>query len=248
MTMATALCLRTGLGRSWWRRSFASSGPVWDKEDVSDSDENGAKNKVEKLVRAYSVYGSGLTDRQKKMMAKGLPKKRKLECVDKVIMVASGKGGVGKSTLAANLALALSRHHKTPMNVGLLDADIFGPSAPIILGLRGADKPEVDDSGKMIPLNSFGIKVMSMGLLTEGEKASVVWRGPMVMGAVEKMAHGTAWAPLDILMVDLPPGTGDVHLSLAQTTQVCGAVIVTTPQKVALADARKAADMFDKVS
>ncbi len=159
-------------------------------------------------------------ERQRKLMSRGLPKRRALPGVDRVILVASGKGGVGKSTVAANLALELSRCPDRPSRVGVLDADVYGPSTPIVLGLQGADAPAVAEDGRMIPLVNYGIKCMSMGFLTSRGSGAVVWRGPMVMGAVEKLAHGTDWAPLDYLIVDLPPGTGDIHLSLAQTLQV----------------------------
>ena len=177
-------------------------------------------------------------------MARGLPKKRQLAGVEHVVLVASGKGGVGKSTTAVNLALSLRG-----LRVGLLDADVFGPSLPTMLNLASdTERPMVDDAtGKMIPFVNYGLKCMSMGFLVpRGDP--VVWRGPMVMGALEKLVHGTDWSGLDVLVVDTPPGTGDVHLTLAQTLQVSGAVVVTTPQEVAMADARKGTAMFDKMS
>ncbi len=184
-----------------------------------------------------------LTEHQKKLMARGLPRKKPLQGVSNVVMVASGKGGVGKSTTAINLALALSSRR----SVGVLDADIYGPSVPTMLGVKG-NQPDVSPQGKMIPPVKFGLKVMSIGLLLNKSEGAVVWRGPMVINAIEKMTHGTAWDPLDILVVDLPPGTGDIHLSLAQTLEICGAVVVSTPQKVALADAKRSVDMFEKVN
>ena len=165
--------------------------------------------------------------------------------VGRVIAVASGKGGVGKSTTAVNLAHAL---HRLGKRVGLLDADIYGPSIPRMMGLK--DKPEVVEN-KIIPLLSHGILCMSMGLLTD-EKQAIVWRGPQVSKALNQMLRsvqwGTASAPMDVLLIDMPPGTGDIHLSLVQQAPVSGAVIVTTPQEVAVADARKCIDMFRKVN
>ncbi len=160
--------------------------------------------------------------------------------VARIIAVGSGKGGVGKSTVSANLALALA---KEGWRVGLLDADIYGPSQPHLLGLRG--RPETD--GRMIqPLEAHGLKVMSMGFLL-GADQSVVWRGPMLMTALQQMLRQVAWGELDALIVDLPPGTGDVQLTLSQKAEVTGAVIVSTPQDLALLDARKAIDMFHKL-
>ena len=192
-----------------------------------------------------SVGKKSLEQHQKELMSRGLPKRRSIPGVGHVILVASGKGGVGKSTTAVNLALSLS---KAPhgLTVGILDADVYGPSVPVMMNV--SDRPLVDEkSNKMMPLTNYGLKCMSMGFLVADDAAAVVWRGPMVMGALEKMAHGTAWAPLDVLVVDLPPGTGDVQLSLAQTVEIRGAVMVTTPQKVAVADTRRGATMFEKV-
>lgn len=178
-------------------------------------------------------------------MARSLPKKRRLPGVKHVVLVASGKGGVGKSTTSVNLALALSAL-KDGLNVGILDADIYGPSIPIMMNIHHEPQVSEEERNMMLPLTNFGIKCMSMGFLVKPED-SVVWRGPMVMGAIERMIHGTIWNPLDILIVDLPPGTGDIHLSIAQTLEVSGAVVVSTPQRVALADATKAAKMFQLV-
>eukprot|EP00095_Tigriopus_kingsejongensis_P001177 snap_masked-scaffold415_size178368-processed-gene-0.22 protein:Tk01177 transcript:snap_masked-scaffold415_size178368-processed-gene-0.22-mRNA-1 annotation:"iron-sulfur protein nubpl" len=180
---------------------------------------------------------------QAAVMARNLPQKKALSGVNHVILVASGKGGVGKSTTAVNLALALAQ--RGPWQVGLLDADIYGPSVPLMMNLSG--QPALSEAGTMIPLTNYGVKCMSMGFLVEPSQA-VVWRGPMVMGAIQKMIFQTDWAPLDILVVDMPPGTGDIHLSIAQTLSVSGAVVVSTPQKVALADARKGVTMFEKVN
>lgn len=160
--------------------------------------------------------------------------------VARILAIGSGKGGVGKSTVTSNLAVALARAGR---RVGVLDADIYGPSQPRMLGITG--RPSSD--GEVIePLTGHGIKVMSLGLLMkEGE--AVVWRGPMLMGALQQMLNQVNWGELDVLLVDLPPGTGDVQLSLTQKAQVTGAIIVSTPQDVALIDARRAIDMFNKL-
>jgi len=184
-----------------------------------------------------------LKKRQEALMKRGLPKRKVIEGVGNVVVVASGKGGVGKSTTAVNLALALAAAPSRP-KVGLLDADIFGPSLPVMLGVD--EQPLLDERDKMVPLQSLGLSCMSMGLLVD-PKAAVVWRGPMVMGALDKLVHGTAWEGTDVLVVDTPPGTGDIHLSLAQTVDLAGSVIISTPQKVALADARKGIDMYRKM-
>lgn len=159
-----------------------------------------------------------------------------------IVAVASGKGGVGKSTTAVNLALALKQ---LGMSVGMLDADIYGPSQPRMLGIPGS-RPNSPDGKKLEPLESFGIKVMSIGFLVP-EDQPVVWRGPMVMGALQQMLDDVIWGPLDILIVDMPPGTGDAQLSLSQNVPLAGAVIVSTPQDIALLDARKGLNMFRKV-
>ena len=169
-------------------------------------------------------------------------KKDLLPGVKNIICVASGKGGVGKSTVAVNLALALA---KNGSKVGLIDADIYGPSIPIMLGIRGK-RPAVEQiNGKhfIVPLEVYGIKTLSIGLLVD-ERQAVAWRGPMVSSALKQFVTDCIWGELDYLVLDLPPGTGDIHLTLAQTIPITGAVIVTTPQDVALADARKALGMF----
>ena len=162
--------------------------------------------------------------------------------VRNIIAVASGKGGVGKSTTAANLALALSQEGAT---VGLLDADIYGPSIPQMLGLAGK-QPESSDGEKMDPLEAHGVQTMSIGYMIDVD-SPMVWRGPMVTQALEQLINQTKWRDLDYLIVDMPPGTGDTQLTLAQKVPVTGAVIVTTPQDIALIDARKGLKMFDKV-
>ena len=163
--------------------------------------------------------------------------------VKNIIAVVSGKGGVGKSTVAANLALALSQGGA---KVGLMDADIYGPSVPIMFGVRGERPMMMDvggDKGMIVPLERFGIKLMSIGLLVD-EKSAVVWRGPMASSALRQFVTDVFWDELDYLVIDMPPGTGDIHLTLVQTVPVTGVVIVTTPQDVALADAKKGIAMF----
>jgi ATP-binding protein involved in chromosome partitioning len=161
--------------------------------------------------------------------------------VKNIIVVASGKGGVGKSTVSANLALALRAEGA---KVGVLDADIYGPSQPRMLGVSG--KPESPDGKTIIPMQAHGIPVMSIGFLVE-EDTPMIWRGPMVTQAMMQLLTDTRWEQLDYLIVDLPPGTGDIQLTLSQKVPVAGAVIVTTPQDIALLDARKALKMFEKV-
>lgn len=163
-----------------------------------------------------------------------------LDRIRYIVVVASGKGGVGKSTTAANLALGLAAQN---WRVGLLDADIYGPSAPRLFGLH--EKPKVE-GGKLVPLEAYGIKVMSMGFLVD-ENTPMVWRGPMVAQALTQLLNEVAWGDLDALVVDMPPGTGDVQLTMAQQTPIAGAVIVSTPQDLALIDARRAVAMFQKV-
>jgi ATP-binding protein involved in chromosome partitioning len=160
-----------------------------------------------------------------------------------IVAVASGKGGVGKSTVAVNLALAWAAQGA---RVGLLDADIYGPSQPLMLGLAGA-RPSTPDGKHLEPLEAHGIKAMSIGFLVDAEQP-MVWRGPMVTQALNQLLGETNWGALDYLVVDMPPGTGDIQLTLAQRVPVAGAVIVTTPQDIALADARKGLKMFEKVS
>jgi ATP-binding protein involved in chromosome partitioning len=163
--------------------------------------------------------------------------------VRNVILVMSGKGGVGKSTCAANLALAL---HRAGARVGLLDADIYGPSVPTMLGVSG--HPRSTDGKKIEPLERFGMKLMSIGFLIESNKDAVIWRGPMVQGALNQFLADVSWGELDYLVLDLPPGTGDVALSLAQRLKSTGAVIVTTPQEVALQDVYKSVSMCKKLN
>jgi ATP-binding protein involved in chromosome partitioning len=161
--------------------------------------------------------------------------------VANIIAVASGKGGVGKSTVAVNFALALNERG---LRVGILDADIYGPSMPRLLGLKGQPQQVAD---KLAPMESYGIKAMSMGFLVD-EETPMIWRGPMVMSALSQMLKDVAWGELDVLVVDMPPGTGDAQLTMAQQVPLAGAVIVSTPQDLALIDARKGLNMFRKVN
>ncbi|CAN0188918.1 iron-sulfur cluster transfer protein NUBPL [Lampetra fluviatilis] len=184
-----------------------------------------------------------VTDHQRELQARGLPRRRAVPGVKRVLCVASGKGGVGKSTLAINLALGLQAVTEGE-RVGLLDLDVFGPSLPRLMNLKG--QPELTSDNLMKPLINFGIPCMSMGFLME-EGAPLVWRGLMVMSAVERLIRKVEWGELEYLVVDLPPGTGDVQLSLSQLLHLQGAVIVSTPQDLALMDARRGAEMFKKV-
>ena len=171
-----------------------------------------------------------------------MSKQAEIPGVAAVIAVASGKGGVGKSTTALNLALGL---RDLGLRVGLLDADIYGPSVPRLTGIN--EKPQLDDNRKMIPINRFGLSIMSIGFLVE-EDTAMIWRGPMVMSAITQMLRDVVWGTLDILVVDMPPGTGDAQLTLAQNVPLKGAVIISTPQDLSLIDARRGLAMFKKVN
>jgi ATP-binding protein involved in chromosome partitioning len=171
-----------------------------------------------------------------------MSKQSEIPGVAAVIAVASGKGGVGKSTTALNLALGL---RDLGLRVGLLDADIYGPSVPRLTGIR--EKPRLNDDKKMIPIPRFGLAIMSIGFLVE-EDTAMIWRGPMVMSAITQMLRDVAWGTLDILVVDMPPGTGDAQLTLAQNVPLKGAVIISTPQDLSLIDARRGLAMFKKVN
>lgn len=188
--------------------------------------------------------GEALKQRRTQIMSRGLPKQKPIEGVREVIVVASGKGGVGKSTTAVNLALALAANDSSKA-VGLLDVDVYGPSIPKMMNLKG--NPELSPNNLMRPLLNYGIACMSMGFLVE-ETAPLVWRGLMVMSAIEKLLRQVDWGQLDYLVVDMPPGTGDVQLSVSQNIPISGAVIVSTPQDIALMDAHKGAEMFRKVN
>jgi ATP-binding protein involved in chromosome partitioning len=171
-------------------------------------------------------------------------KKDILKGVKNIIAVVSGKGGVGKSTVASNLALAIA---EGGAKVGLMDADIYGPSMHIMFGVRG-ERPvmrDVDGKGKIVPIDRYGLKLMSIGLLVD-ERQAVVWRGPMVSSAIRQFVSDVDWGDLDYLIIDMPPGTGDVHLTIIQTVPVTGVIVVTTPQLVALADAKKGIAMFNQ--
>jgi ATP-binding protein involved in chromosome partitioning len=176
--------------------------------------------------------------------ASGLPMSKQSEIpgITAVIAVASGKGGVGKSTTALNLALGL---RDLGLRVGLLDADIYGPSVPRLTGIR--EKPRLNDDKKMIPIVRFGLAIMSIGFLVE-EETAMIWRGPMVMSAITQMLRDVVWGTLDILVVDMPPGTGDAQLTLAQNVPLKGAIIISTPQDLSLIDARRGLAMFKKVN
>ena len=166
---------------------------------------------------------------------------QKLSGIDRIIAVASGKGGVGKSTVSSNLAVALARQGR---RVGLLDADIYGPSQPRMMGVNR--RPASPDGKIIEPIVAHGVTMMSIGLMLKDDEA-VIWRGPMIMGALQQLLGQVAWGELDVLIIDLPPGTGDIQLTLCQRTQLTGALVVSTPQDVALLDARKALDMFQKL-
>ncbi len=176
------------------------------------------------------------------MQAHGGPvTKSPIPGVKHIVAVASGKGGVGKSTVATNLAVALARRGHL---VGLLDADIYGPSLPTMMGVGG--RPVANAQKQILPLHAYGVKCISMGFLADPKQA-MIWRGPMVMGVVKQFLHDVAWAPLDYLIVDLPPGTGDAQLTMIQAVPISGSIIVTTPQDVALLDAVRGVEMFRKL-
>lgn len=177
-------------------------------------------------------------------MQRGLPPRAPLLDVAHIIAVASGKGGVGKSTVATNLAVSLARRG---IRVGLLDADLYGPSVPRMLGLQRPAEGIATEAGQLVPLMAWGVKCMSMGLMV-GEEAPIVWRGLMVMKAIEQLLRQVRWGPLDLLVIDMPPGTGDTQLSVTQLVPLEGVLMVTTPQDVAVADTRKGVEMFRKVN
>ncbi|WP_241086295.1 iron-sulfur cluster carrier protein ApbC [Candidatus Vondammii sp. HM_W22] len=198
--------------------------------------------KIKGLVEAVDGVASADVEAGWKVTAHSVQKSLKpIDNVKNIIAVASGKGGVGKSTTAVNLALALTEEGA---KVGILDADIYGPSQPRMLGVSG--QPESEDGKSLEPLESYSLQAMSIGFLVD-EETPMIWRGPMVTQALEQLLNDTNWSDLDYLIIDLPPGTGDTHLTLAQKVPVSGAVIVTTPQDIALLDARKGFKMFEKV-
>lgn len=205
------------------------------KDLMKNASENAIKLLVNKEAQVTVNFTSKTTTARKDDQAV-------LAKVKNIIAVVSGKGGVGKSTVSANLALALAAGGA---KVGLMDADIYGPSVPIMFGVRGQRPLMKDDNGKgiILPLEKYGIKLMSIGLLVD-EKDAVVWRGPMASSAIRQFITDVDWGELDYLVIDMPPGTGDIHLTIMQTVPVTGVVIVSTPQNVALADAKKAIAMF----
>ena len=199
--------------------------------------ENACRNAISHFVSKEAEVNIHMTSRVTKQ------KNQPLQNIKNIIVVASGKGGVGKSTVAVNLALGLA---KTGAQVGLIDADIYGPSIPIMFGLEGARPKAVqtpDGKTRIHPIEKFGIKLLSIGFFTDPNQP-VPWRGPMVSTAVKQLFNDAEWGELDYMIVDLPPGTGDIHITLTQTYPVAGAVIVTTPQNVALSDAKKGIGMF----
>jgi ATP-binding protein involved in chromosome partitioning len=241
-----------GLGRT--------IGEVAQKVDLEDS-ENAIRARIElgfPAATRHEEYRAMIADALREesgtddivvelttnVIAHGVQRNLKpMESVRNIIAVASGKGGVGKSTVAVNLALALAADGAA---VGLLDADIYGPSVPQMLGL-GGKQPESDDGKTMSPMRAHGIQAMSIGFLVDVDQP-MIWRGPMVTSALQQLLHQTNWQDLDYLIIDMPPGTGDIQLTLSQQVPVSGAVIVTTPQNIATLDARKGLAMFNKVS
>ena len=197
------------------------------------------KKSIPELESVYVKFLSGITEHKNSKKSGVMPE------IKNTIAVASGKGGVGKSTVAVNLAIALAN---TGAKVGLIDADIYGPSVPIMFGVKEKPKvAKVGDKNKLIPIEKFGVKIMSIGFLME-EDTAVVWRGPMASSALKQFIGDVIWGELDFLLFDMPPGTGDIQLTLSQTIPLTGAVIVTTPQEISLADARKGYIMFERVN
>ena len=209
------------------------------KDMMRTASENAVKLLVNKEANVQVNFTANTTSTRKENL-------QILSGVKNIIAVVSGKGGVGKSTVSANIALALA---EGGASVGLMDADIYGPSVPIMFGVRGQRPLMKDENGKgiILPLEKFGIRLMSIGLLVD-EKDAVVWRGPMASSAIRQFITDVDWGELDYLVIDMPPGTGDIHLTIMQTVPVTGVVIVTTPQTVALADAKKAIAMFGQAN
>lgn len=211
------------------------------KEQIQHACENAIKHLVDPEAVTKINMSSKVTTNAN--MAGQQEQQNMLQGVKNIIAVASGKGGVGKSTVAANLAVSLA---KSGASVGLVDTDIYGPSIPTMFNLRG-ERPNINTQRKLIPLEKYGVKLLSMGFLVNQDEA-VVWRGPMVSSAVKQFLTDAIWGELDYLIMDLPPGTGDIQLTIVQTVPLTGAVIVSTPQDVALDDARKGVAMFRKVN
>ena len=210
---------------------------------IKDQAENALK--ATEGVSAVSIVLTGHTEKAPPdlKMRKAEPQgPQRIPGVDHIIAIASGKGGVGKSTVSSNIACALAQQGR---RVGLLDADVYGPSQPRMLGVSG--RPASPDGKTILPLRNHGVTMMSIGLMTNEDQA-VVWRGPMLMGALQQMLMQVQWGALDVLIVDLPPGTGDVQMTLSQKAHVDGAIVVSTPQDVALLDARKGIDMFKQLN
>jgi ATP-binding protein involved in chromosome partitioning len=206
---------------------------------MKDMIQNACINAVKLLVNKEAIVTVNFTSNTSTIRKDA---KTVLSGVKNIIAVVSGKGGVGKSSVAANFALALSQ---SGAKVGLMDADIYGPSQHIMFGIRG-ERPlmkDVNGKGMIVPIEQYGIKVMSIGLLID-EKQAVVWRGPMVSSAIRQFVSDVDWGELDYLVIDMPPGTGDIHLTIVQTVPVTGIIVVTTPQTIALADAKKGIAMF----
>jgi ATP-binding protein involved in chromosome partitioning len=233
-------------GQAFVKLEVSTADPTLPK-NLKDEIENtlikeGAINKVEVQIVVKKPAVDNTDQKEKKQNAV-------LPGVKKIVAIASGKGGVGKSTMAVNLACSIeqimSKNSSTPIKIGLMDCDVYGPSVPLLIGASG--QPQALGNDLIAPIESYGIKVMSMGLLVD-EETPVVWRGPMVMKTIQQFASNVEWGELDLLLIDLPPGTGDAQLSIAQVMPLDGVVIVTTPQKAAVDVARRGARMFEKVN
>ena len=211
------------------------------KEDLYLNIARLLKNNVEQISGVLSVNVIINSDIEDTKTNNNDNKRFKIDAKN-IVAIASGKGGVGKSTFSVNLATALS---SLDLKIGLLDADIYGPSIPRMMGI--SKKPIMNENKKLIPLENYGIKLMSIGFILDSE-APTIWRGPMVMKALEQMFNGVDWGELDYLIIDLPPGTGDAQLTLAQSSKLSGSIVISTPQDVALTDARKGINMFKKVN
>lgn len=187
------------------------------------------------------TYSTKLKDHQAGLMVRSLPKREVLPGVQDIVVVASGKGGVGKSTVAANFACSLAN---LGVRVGLLDGDIFGPSIPLLMNVHS--QPLINEKNLIIPPQNYNVKVLSMGMLTPPDEA-IIWRGPLVMSAIQRLLKGADWSPLDVMVIDTPPGTGDVHLSLTQHVPISGVLLVTTPHKAAVDVTIRGGEMYHKL-